>query len=81
MLLGHRPSPNSTEVSKGNLAAGPRWGPGTVRTVQGSIVAVAALTVYDVCKAIDTTMEIGGVRLVTKTGGKSGDWHAPAAAR
>ena len=44
-------------------------------------VAVAALTVYDMCKAIDKTMEIGGVRLLSKTGGKSGDWHAPAAAR
>ena len=41
-------------------------------------VAVAALTVYDMCKAIDKTMEIGGVRLLSKTGGKSGDWRRPA---
>jgi cyclic pyranopterin phosphate synthase len=34
-------------------------------------VAVAALTVYDMCKAIDKTMEISGVRLVSKEGGKS----------
>ena len=34
-------------------------------------VSVAALTVYDMCKAIDKTMEIGGIRLVSKTGGKS----------
>ena len=34
-------------------------------------VTVAALTVYDMCKAIDKTMEIGGVRLVSKKGGKS----------
>src|SRR5687767_4440877 len=34
-------------------------------------VAVAALTVYDMCKAIDKTMVIGGVRLIKKTGGKS----------
>jgi cyclic pyranopterin phosphate synthase len=34
-------------------------------------VAVAALTIYDMCKAIDKTMVIGGVRLVKKTGGKS----------
>ena len=39
-------------------------------------VAVAALTVYDMCKAIDKTMEIGGVRLVSKTGGKSGNGAA-----
>ncbi len=35
-------------------------------------VAVAALTVYDMCKAIDKTMVIGGIRLLKKTGGKSG---------
>ena len=34
-------------------------------------VSVAALTVYDMCKAIDKTMEISGVRLVSKKGGKS----------
>jgi cyclic pyranopterin phosphate synthase len=35
-------------------------------------VTVAALTVYDMCKAIDKTMSIQGVRLVSKTGGTSG---------
>jgi cyclic pyranopterin monophosphate synthase len=34
-------------------------------------VSVAALTVYDMCKAIDKTMVIEGVRLVSKTGGTS----------
>ena len=37
-------------------------------------VSVAALTVYDMCKAIDKGMEIASVRLVTKAGGKSGTW-------
>ena len=32
-------------------------------------VSVAALTVYDMCKAIDKTMSIDGVRLLSKTGG------------
>ena len=32
-------------------------------------VAVAALTVYDMCKAVDKTMSIEGIRLVSKTGG------------
>jgi cyclic pyranopterin phosphate synthase len=32
-------------------------------------VSVAALTVYDMCKAIDKAMVIGGIRLVSKTGG------------
>jgi len=36
-------------------------------------VAVAALTVYDMCKAVDRGMRIEGVRLVRKSGGKSGD--------
>jgi cyclic pyranopterin phosphate synthase len=39
-------------------------------------VSVALLTVYDMAKAIDKAMTIGGVRLLTKTGGKSGDWSA-----
>jgi len=38
-------------------------------------VSVAALTIYDMAKAVEKTMEIGSVRLVSKTGGKSGDWH------
>ena len=37
-------------------------------------VSVAALTVYDMCKAVDKEMVIGDVRLVKKTGGKSGDF-------
>lgn len=36
-------------------------------------VSVALLTVYDMCKALDKTMEIGEIYLVKKTGGKSGD--------
>ena len=35
-------------------------------------VSVAALTVYDMCKAVDRAMTIGDIRLVHKTGGKSG---------
>ena len=40
-------------------------------------VSVALLTVYDMAKAIDKAMVIGGVRLIEKRGGKSGDWRAP----
>jgi len=40
-------------------------------------VAVAALTVIDMCKAIDKTMTIDGVRLVAKEGGKSGRFTRP----
>ncbi len=37
-------------------------------------VTVALLTVYDMAKAVDRAMEISGVRLIEKRGGKSGDW-------
>jgi cyclic pyranopterin phosphate synthase len=36
-------------------------------------VSVAALTVYDMCKAVDRTMRIQDIRLVRKSGGKSGE--------
>jgi cyclic pyranopterin phosphate synthase len=39
-------------------------------------VSVAALTVYDMCKAIDRGMTLGDIRVIHKAGGKSGDWHA-----
>jgi cyclic pyranopterin monophosphate synthase len=39
-------------------------------------VTVAGLTVYDMCKAVDRAMRLEAVRLVEKTGGKSGDWSA-----
>lgn len=42
-------------------------------------VSVAALTVIDMVKAVDKSAEIASVRLLTKTGGKSGDWSRPAA--
>jgi cyclic pyranopterin monophosphate synthase len=41
-------------------------------------VSVACLTIYDMAKAVDRAMRIEGVRLVEKTGGKSGDYHADA---
>ncbi|CAN7607629.1 cyclic pyranopterin monophosphate synthase MoaC [Rhizobium sp. LjRoot30] len=44
-------------------------------------VSVAALTIYDMAKAADKAMEIGGIRLVEKTGGKSGDYRHPEARR
>jgi cyclic pyranopterin phosphate synthase len=37
-------------------------------------VSVAALTIYDMVKAIDKRMVIGAIRLMRKAGGRSGDW-------
>jgi cyclic pyranopterin phosphate synthase len=39
-------------------------------------VSVALLTIYDMAKSLDRTMEIGAIRLVEKRGGKSGDFRA-----
>jgi cyclic pyranopterin phosphate synthase len=35
-------------------------------------VSAAALTIYDMCKAVDRAMEIGNIRLMEKSGGRSG---------
>jgi cyclic pyranopterin phosphate synthase len=40
-------------------------------------VQIGLLTIYDMCKAVDRGMVIGGVRLLEKHGGKSGRWVAP----
>ena len=40
-------------------------------------VSVAALTVYDMCKSVDREMRISDIRLVQKSGGKSGTFEAP----
>lgn len=40
--------------------------------------AVAALTIYDMCKAAEKGIRIEGLRLLEKRGGKSGDWRADA---
>ena len=38
--------------------------------------SVPCLTVYDMAKAVDRGMEIGDIRLIEKSGGKSGHWNA-----
>jgi cyclic pyranopterin phosphate synthase len=56
---------------------------GTVRTAGKTgvemealaAVAVAGLTIYDMCKAVDRGMRLDAVRLVSKSGGKSGEWR------
>jgi len=41
-------------------------------------VSVAALTVYDMCKAVDRAIVIDRIRLLAKRGGRSGNWRAEA---
>ncbi|WP_159951151.1 cyclic pyranopterin monophosphate synthase MoaC [Rhizobium sp. 18065] len=42
-------------------------------------VSIACLTIYDMAKAVDKTMEIGNIRVLEKTGGKSGPFRHPEA--
>ena len=51
-------------------------GPTGVEMEAMTAVSTAALTVYDMCKAIDRGMEIGNIRLTHKSGGKSGNYNA-----
>lgn len=53
-------------------------GPTGVEMEALTAAAVAAITVYDMVKGVERGVEIGGVRLVSKTGGKSGDWRRDA---
>jgi cyclic pyranopterin phosphate synthase len=50
-------------------------GPTGVEMEVLTAVTVALLTIYDMAKALDREMEISGVRLTEKCGGKSGDWR------
>jgi cyclic pyranopterin phosphate synthase len=43
--------------------------------------SVALLTIYDMCKAVDRGMQIAGIRLLEKSGGKSGHWLAVQAGK
>ncbi len=51
-------------------------GPTGVEMEALTAAAVAALTVYDMCKAVDRAIEITGLRLLEKSGGKSGTYRA-----
>ena len=50
-------------------------GPTGVEMEAMTAASVAALTVYDMVKGVERGVEISGVRLLSKTGGKSGEWH------
>ncbi|MCF7982676.1 MAG: cyclic pyranopterin monophosphate synthase MoaC, partial [Pseudomonadales bacterium] len=54
-------------------------GPTGVEMEALTAASVAALTIYDMCKAVDRGMVIEGIRLLEKKGGKSGHWIAQEA--
>jgi len=51
-------------------------GPTGVEMEALTAAAIAALTIYDMCKAIDRAMTVESVRLLHKEGGRSGTWNA-----
>jgi cyclic pyranopterin phosphate synthase len=54
-------------------------GPTGVEMEAMTAASVAALTVYDMVKGVERGVEVRAVRLLSKTGGKSGEWHRPSA--
>ncbi|HXI79930.1 MAG TPA: cyclic pyranopterin monophosphate synthase MoaC, partial [Verrucomicrobiae bacterium] len=52
-------------------------GPTGVEMEALTAASVAALTIYDMVKGVERGVEIRAVRLLSKTGGKSGEWHRP----
>ena len=52
-------------------------GPTGVEMEALTAVQVALLTIYDMCKAVDRGMVMGDVKLLEKSGGKSGEWKMP----
>jgi cyclic pyranopterin phosphate synthase len=52
-------------------------GPTGVEMEALTAVSVAALTVYDMVKGVERDVEIRAINLVSKSGGKSGEWHRP----
>lgn len=53
-------------------------GPTGVEMEAMTAASVAALTVYDMVKGVERGVEVRAIRLLSKSGGKSGDWHRPA---
>ena len=53
-------------------------GPTGVEMEALTAASVAALTIYDMVKGVERGVEIRAIRLVSKTGGKSGEWQRPA---
>ena len=51
------------------------WGQTGVEMEALTAVSVAALTIYDMCKAVQKDMRIENIRLLSKSGGKSGDYQ------
>ena len=65
-------TPKDTQISV--VATVKTTGPTGVEMEALTAVSVACLTLYDMLKAVDKALEIGPIRLIAKSGGKSGDF-------
>ena len=61
-------------VVQTNLKIGSRLKLQSVEMEALTAVQVALLTIYDMCKAVDRGMVMGDIKLLEKSGGKSGEW-------
>ena len=66
-----KPEQGQIRVASSCLLSGPTG----VEMEALTAVSVAALTIYDMCKAVDKAMTISDIRLLEKTGGKSGHYN------
>jgi len=66
--------PNKAENSISCQVRAETTGPTGVEMEALTAVQVALLTIYDMCKAVDRGMVMGDVKLLEKSGGKSGEW-------
>ena len=69
-------TPNQTDSSITCEVRAETTGPTGVEMEALTAVQVALLTIYDMCKAVDRGMVINDVKLLEKSGGKSGEWVA-----
>jgi len=70
--LSCNPAENSVEI----FATANLYGRTGIEMEALSAVSIAALTIYDMCKAVDRGMRISDIRLTHKSGGKSGEFNA-----
>jgi len=79
LALTHVSLEFDTELSTNSICCTARTetnGPTGVEMEALTTVQVALLTIYDMCKAVDRGMVMGNIKLLEKSGGKSGEWKA-----
>jgi cyclic pyranopterin monophosphate synthase len=78
--IAEAPLPDGSSMGLRCAVRAGTTGPTGVEMEALTAVQVGLLTLYDMLKSADRAMTIGPVRLLRKSGGRSGDWHHPAAA-